>query len=337
MRLGVPLPAGLAVHEIVAEPRQRLRARHHHRIRRGIDREVLEIEDAVGELVALHVRDELRLELSPVRPHQGLQRVPEAGALRELRQKFDPAGLPLSPAPRQVVRQGPRLGVEDPLAVPLVVVLRVRVDGEQIGQRDPLAGSQQPEMLLDRPADLDVLGVGDEGAVALGHPFVEPQRDVLEVVVEEVVQVLVVHDAPGIGRRAGVERDVVAVAVSGERPRDVGRAETDALLVGAEGGLVLEDVHPGRDRRVDLETGNDPRQGRAEALEAAADLLRAVVGGVAEQSEMGRPHLDPALAWIGQGGVRRSDEGPGRDEEREDREDAGRPSSHAAIIGHLAL
>jgi len=197
-----------------------------------------------------------RVIVAGERPGEGIL-LARAGLhqLEHLRQLREPGGV----ADQQVVDQRPGLGVEHALADALVIVLRAMVDGEQLPQGDELVLLQPADVVDDRLSHARLAVHQVEGAVVLGQALVEPQRQMGEVVVQEVVHVLVADAVQGVGARVAVDRHVVAPGAAREVAGDLDALALEVEAVGEEREAVLEHVHVGRARRGHRQARNQVR------------------------------------------------------------------------------
>ena len=127
-------------------------------------------------------------------------------------------------ARHQEMREQPRFGVENSLAIAFIVLRRVVDHGKQLGQRHELFLRQQPQVMLDGAADADLGAGGFEGGINLGHSLLEPERPELVVTPEQQMGVLVEDDLhfgeSRVGARQG-EHNQVFVAAAIEEGRQV--------------------------------------------------------------------------------------------------------------------
>lgn len=160
----------------------------------------------------------------------------------------------------------------------------------------------QPEDVLpDRRADMRFGRPDLEGAVVLGQPLVEPERQVHIVGAEHGVQVFVIGDGRLVPLGIAVDDHVVDFRVGDEIALAGQRLALVEQLVGTEGRVVAEDVDIGGLGRAGLEVRVDLPQGRPQPLEVGRDAAGVLFPGIAEQQEARAADLDPGLVRRRQG------------------------------------
>jgi hypothetical protein len=147
---------------------------------------------------------------------------------------------------------------------------------------------------VDWKPQVGVFAFEPDRAVVLGQPLVQPQWDVGQMVVDEVMNELVIDGAerPFFGR--SIDHQVV-----GEWRRNViaGHAVGSAVradLEGSNGRFIAEDIDPGR--RAGGDVGKGGGQHLPHLLQPISDLSGGSPAGVAEEREVLGFDLDPGGA-----------------------------------------
>ena len=200
----------------------------------------------------------------------------------------------------EVVHQGPALGVEDAGLLPLLIVGRVVGHREQglHGQADTAA--QLLEAAPRHAPDEDLVGPDLGGAVEIRDAFVQPRGQGREVLVDDAVGVLVKEHKVGLVRlviHVQAQDGVVALRAADEDPGGAGGilAREELREQPLHGRLVLHHHQDHGLGRIHPESGDDPIENAADALEAQEGLARLGLASVGVGREVRRAHFHPGL------------------------------------------
>ena len=220
--------------------------------------------------------------------------------------------------------QGPRLGVQDPTLVALVVERRGRVDAQEARQGQRLLAGHPPQVVARGLAQVDLRPRRVPSREDLGQALREPHGLRAERAVEQDVRILVVDGLVGVvGSGVEIDGDVVAVGPALEVALHLLGSAVEQGHEGREGAGVVE----GDDDRRGVGPLGRPPQDRfhhpAEPLEVGGQGARAVGGDVAEHLEVRGARAGPAVGG-GRGGA-----GAGNDED-----EGGDAATHTADQGN---
>jgi hypothetical protein len=131
------------------------------------------------------------------------------------------------------------------------------------------------------------------GAVVLRQPFVQPDGNVPARVRDDEMRIFVEDHAQAVGRRRGVDGDVVHVGPPEEQPAQLDWLPVESWLEGREGAIGREDQDDCGGRGARYPVGQHPAERFAERFELDGDVPKRRHARIADHDEVGAVHAVP--------------------------------------------